>query len=114
MVLGLFLVMLGATIVPGVLTFHGVAHPSLGANGIFLFFPHPILGVSSMGLNLGINFLEVPHFPIGETPLVEFLVLGVVMLLEVPPSLGALTFQMDPKPYSSTIIGGMQGPYGTT
>jgi hypothetical protein len=97
-VLGLSLVRLGAVIILEVLNFHGVAHHSpgahpLGENDFFLLFPHPVLGVSSLGLNLGISFLEIPHFPLGETPSGEFLVLGVVVLLEVPPSLGELTLQ---------------------
>jgi hypothetical protein len=101
-VLGLSLVRPGEIVHQEVLTFHGLSHLSLGLNPlekifhhgeIFPLLTHPVLGVSSLVLALRIFFLEGPHFPLGEIPLGEYLVLGVDMLLEVPPFLEALTLQ---------------------
>jgi hypothetical protein len=89
-VLGLSLVRLGAVVHLEVLNFLGLAHLSLGAHPlgenfhrgeVFFLCPHLVPGVSSVRLTLGTYFLEGPNSPLGE-----FLVMGAVMLLEMPPS----------------------------
>jgi hypothetical protein len=83
--LGLSLARLGKIIPQEALNFLGKANLSLGAHplGEVLhlgdFFPlltHPILGVSSLGLTLGIIFVEGPNLHPGA-----YLVLVSVMLL---------------------------------
>jgi hypothetical protein len=95
----------GGSSTSGGFNFPWVSTPSLGAHPlgenfhhgeVFPLLTHQVLGVSSLGLTLGMFFLEGPHLPLGETPLGACLVLGEVMLLEVPPSWGNSLFRSSP------------------
>jgi hypothetical protein len=106
--------MLGVVVHQEVSNFLRLSHHSLRAHtlgrtfhlgDVFHFLTHRVLGVSALGLTLGMFFLEGPHLPSGKTHHGGMFGPGTSHSPGSDTILGGTHSSRDPQPSNNTNIG---------